>query len=173
MRRTPTNLQEDTMGKRTNVIDHVTFIYRKENLDAARAELSAALGITDWDGPTEFKRFGITQIQSVSAGVELLAPTGDHGFIADHLKEHGEGFFALIYGVEDLDKAVQEARARGIEPVLDDDGSPLVIDSMVGGADGGVAHPTWAGRVTVYKEVPLHPVAGLNLYLGEIEAVGN
>jgi 4-hydroxyphenylpyruvate dioxygenase-like putative hemolysin len=161
------------VGKRTNVIDHVVFIYRLENLDAARDELSAALGITDWDGPKEFERFGIIQTQSVSAGVELLAPTGDHGFIADHLKQHGEGFFSLVYGVEDLDKAVQEARDRGIEPVLDDDGSPLIIDSMVGGDDGGPAHPTWVGKVTVYKEVPLQPVAGLSLYLGEIEAVGN
>ncbi|MBA4026366.1 MAG: hypothetical protein C0482_28830 [Gordonia sp.] len=157
------------MGKRTNVVDHVVFVYHIENLDAAQRDLGAALGISDWDGPTDFERFGIVQVQSVSAGIELLAPTSDSGFVADHLRKHGEGFFALVYGVEDLDTAVRIAREEGIEPVLNDSGLPLIIDSV----NADTVHPTWAGKVTVYREVPLQPVAGLNLYLGEIEAVGN
>ena len=158
------------MQKQVGRVDHVTFIYKKENLDSAIKQLGDALGITDWEGPVEFKRFGILQAQSLEAGVELLAPTGETGFIADYLREHGEGFFALILGVDDLDKAVTAARDKGIEPVLDENGEPLVIDSLAIGANGKPGgHASWPSKLKTYKEVPFENVAGINLYLGEIE----
>lgn len=156
------------MRQQLNRVDHVTFIYRRDNFSSAMREFTSALGITDWDGPSELAAFGVLHAQSVEAGIELLAPLGDEGMFADHLRAHGEGFFALIFGVPDLDTAVKQAAVSGTHPVTGDDGRPLIFDAMVL-LDGKPAYASWSRKFHLYREVLLQPVAGQNIYLGQIE----
>ena len=156
------------MQPQINHVSHVCFIYRKENFAKAKQQFGDALGITDWDGPQELPYFGVLQTQSVSAGIEILAPLQEGTQFDDYLQTRGEGFFALIYGVEDIGKAVRRAQDKGIEPYLDADGKPLLIDAMHIN-NGGPAYASWAGRVKTYLEVPLKPISGVNFYLGQIE----
>jgi hypothetical protein len=162
--------RRDRVQHQINHVSHICFIYELENLDAARQQFSDAFGITDWDGPTELSFFGVLQTQSLSTGIEILAPLHDKGPFNDYLKARGEGFFAVIFGVADLETAVRKAQERGIEAVLDADGRPLLIDALTIAA-GEPAHLSWRDRVRVYRETPLQPVAGVNAYLGQIEPI--
>jgi 4-hydroxyphenylpyruvate dioxygenase-like putative hemolysin len=156
------------MQQQIDHVSHVCFIYKKENLAAAKKQFGDAFGISDWDGPAELPYFGILQTQSVSAGIEIIAPLGDDTEFAGYLRVHGEGFFALIFGVRDLDKAVKQAREKGAEPHLTAAGEPVLIDAMR--IDGGrPAYASWSERLKAYREVPLKPICGVNFYLGQIE----
>ena len=156
------------MQQQINHVSHVCFIYRKENLLTAMKQFGDALGISDWDGPQELPYFGVLQTQSVSAGIEILAPLQDGTAFDEYLNARGEGFFALIYGVADVRAAAAQAQARGIKPWLDEAGNPVLIDAMHIN-NGGPAYAAWAVRLKNYLEIPLQPVCGVNFYLGQIE----
>jgi hypothetical protein len=149
-------------------VSHVCFIYRKENFATAVQQFAAALGISDWDGPQELPYFGVLQTQSVSAGIEILAPLQDGTVFDEYLRTRGEGFFALIYGVANVRKAAAEAEARGILPIVGEDGAPVFIDAMRIN-HGGPAYADWKNRIRTYQEIPLQPISGVNIYLGQIE----
>jgi len=156
------------MHQQLDHVSHVCFIYDVERLEWARQEFSDAFGIDDWDGPVDLAAFGVLQTQSVSAGIEILAPLTDTGPFREYLDTHGEGFFALIYGVRDLNAAVRSAQERGARPALDAEGRPLLIDALT--IDNGApAYPSWRESLRTYRETPFEPVAGVNVYLGEIE----
>lgn len=155
------------MQQQIDHVSHVCFIYRRENFAAAMAEFSRALGISDWDGPVELPTLGLLQAQSVSAGIEIIAPLQEGTLFDDHLHARGEGFFALTYGVADVRQAAAQAQARGVPPCLDASGNPVFIDAMrING--GAPAHERWKDFLETYQEIPLQPVAGVNLYLGQI-----
>jgi methylmalonyl-CoA/ethylmalonyl-CoA epimerase len=64
---------------------------------------------------------------------EVVEPTSDESFLARFLKERGPGLHHVTFQVEDVEKAAEVLRARGIEPF------------------GGVrVAPTW-------KELFIHP----------------
>lgn len=159
------------MQQQVDHVSHVCFIYRPENFHAAIKQFSDAFGIDDWDGPAKLPYFGILQTQSVSAGIEILAPIEEGTQFSDYLSRHGEGFFALIYGVRDVEAAARKAMEKGIEPVYTEDGQPMLIDAMT--IDNGQpAYASWPARIKIYKEIPLQPVGGVNVYLGQIEPIG-
>ena len=155
------------MRKQINHVSHVCFVFKKENLVIAMKKFQDAFNITDWDGPQEFPAFGVVQAQSVSAGIEIMAPLddGDNPF-AEHIRQKGEGFFALIYGVEDLHKAAKMAQEKGIELQLGKDGRPIVYDSMV--MHGDYIHKSWPTKMKTYREIPFS-LFGINFFLGQIE----
>lgn len=47
--------------------------------------------------------------------IELLAPTNKNSPIARFLKQRGKGVHHIAYRVDDLDKAIQEARKDGVQ----------------------------------------------------------
>jgi 4-hydroxyphenylpyruvate dioxygenase-like putative hemolysin len=160
--------QEALVQQQVERVDHVAFVYRKENFEQAKQQLTDALGIDDWDGPAEIKQFNMLHAQSLKTGIEVLSPLTDEGFIADHLRSHGEGFFALVFGVADVHEALRRAQARGIQPVPDENGTPLLIDGL-NDLNGEPSYPSWQDKLKTYLEIPLLPVAGLNFYFGQIE----
>ncbi|KAJ9643312.1 hypothetical protein H2204_002208 [Knufia peltigerae] len=151
-------------------IDHVAYVFYKENIPSVIETLSNAFGITDWDGPAEMEAFGILQAQSVSAGIEVLAPLdpSDGSQFSQHLREKGEGFFALIFGVADLRRSAEAATKKGIQFKRGPDGEWLLIDSMKN-KHGGPAHASWANKLHRYDEYWLEPLFGQNFFLSQIE----
>ncbi len=157
------------MKQQINHVSHVSFVYRLENLMAAKEEFANAFGITDWDGPEDIDAFDIRMVLSVSTGIELIAPLHEeNNRFADHIRDKGEGFFAVIFGVADVRAAARQAQQKGIGMVCDPDGTPAIIDAMVM-ADGQPPFATWNDKLRTYQEVWLSPIGGVQALLGQIE----
>lgn len=146
----------------THPYTRVILIYRPENLLAAKAEIERTLGVSDFEGPFEPPGFGLTVAISFGAGVELMAPYGEDGYAAmarDHLAQHGEGVFGLVFGVDDL--AAAEARAA-------EAGYPRRGERL----DCFVAQPAWRERFASMQEAVLGSVAGIEMTLIETRPRG-
>ena len=81
--------------------------------------------------------------------LELLEPTSDESPIAKFIEKRGEGIHHIAYCVEDTDKALQEAKEKGVA---------LIDEKARRGAEGlmiGFAHPKSTGKVLT--EFCCHP----------------
>jgi hypothetical protein len=141
--------------ERRNVgrIDHIILLYRnRENQEAARRTLTELLGIEDWDEVGEGDE-GIYILISWASGIELICPTREVPAFAKHLATHGEGFYALVFGVADLDQAVaQVKRVSGRAAHLLGTAPDMVFD-----------------RFDVAREAIVGVVVGTRLMLGEFK----
>src|SRR5208282_1274379 len=99
--------------KDTNRIDHFVWVVRLENLDGYVKQFSELLGTT-------FEEFaggnGAHIFVSWETGFEFAAPTdegpGGHGLRA-HLDAHGEGPFAIVFRVPDIEASSKHATGLG------------------------------------------------------------
>lgn len=143
---------------RKNGINRVILQYREENFDQAVKDISAALGVDDFE---DFVTpvFGLRIAISWSAGIELVAPQGD-GEVSQHFRDsiaaRGEGLAAFVYGVADLDQAASVAAAAGFAPVS-------------GRIDCFTSNPGWRDLFASATEIVLPPVAGLEVALIELK----
>lgn len=85
-------------------VHHLNFLVR--NLDRAVAKYSAVIG----RNPNDFqldelssRNVKIARIKLGQTWLVLIQPLGIEGVPAEHLKKHGEGFFLMSLGCEDLD----------------------------------------------------------------------
>jgi len=97
-------------------IDHVALAVR--DLDATRARLEALLGRTpEWVGADGGARHAWFQLENMA--LDVIAATG-HGLtgdqITEHLDAHGEGIWAVAYGVADLPRTRRTFANRGLQP---------------------------------------------------------
>lgn len=141
-------------GGRQNVgrIDHVVYCYAsRQSRDAARAEFEAKLGIHGWSEIGEIDQAGIDVIVDWGSGIELLCPVRDKNILSAGLAAHGEGFHGAVFGVADLDAAVERVRSNGAEPII----IPLPRSD----------------RFEVSREAIIRPadIAGLAIVLGEFK----
>lgn len=63
--------------------------------------------------------------------VELLAPSGDSGFLQDFLARRGEGAHHMTFIVRDLKHAVERARAAGLRIVDEDYREPRWQEAFI------------------------------------------
>jgi predicted enzyme related to lactoylglutathione lyase len=144
------------MQQPINRVSHVVYCFRPENLDRAVAFLSEALGASFEDSSRP--ELGLRIMISLESGLELIAPAPDLGPVPErftqHLEQHGEGIYNIVYGVRDLDEVAVRAKAFGV----------------------GVTHrgsfadlPPWQGRFDVLDEAHLEPHLGMKITLGRIE----
>jgi len=104
----------------TNRIDHVAWMCRPENHDAYVEKLSKLFRVefeADDGGPD----FGLRITWSWSSGLEVLSPAGapDHPYVQmanKFLDKKGEGLFAVVMGVADVNAEIEHARSLGYEP---------------------------------------------------------
>lgn len=104
----------------TNRIDHVAWMVRPENHDAYVDKLSRLFRVefeADDGGPD----FGLRITWSWSAGLEVLSPAGDRAIPHcamgwNFLEKKGEGLFAVVMGVADVDETIAHARSLGYDP---------------------------------------------------------
>ena len=127
--------QERAVKKFINHVDHVAWICRYENVEANIARLEALSGVTL--ERFERKDIGISISANWESGLELLSPlparTEFNGGLYDHLDAHGEGVYAVVFGVPSLEKHKHYLEARGFEvgPEVDDHVDSPWHDKMV------------------------------------------
>lgn len=142
---------------RSSRVDHVAFLVRDENFEAALARSTEVLGLS-FDGPYDLADRGIRIAIDWDAGIEFITPTNSDIALGPSvfLDEHGEGFYRLVLGVRDLEDAVAKATSHGLPAGARTDG--LKID------------PRWRDRFDRIDEVTIGEVVpGVFITLGQIE----
>lgn len=96
-------------------LDHIALVVR--DLDAAMGGYGRLLGRKpDWIGRAGGVRQAWFQLPNMA--LDLISPEGDGAFadgIRAHLDAHGEGIWALAFGVDDLDAAQRLVTRRGLK----------------------------------------------------------
>jgi hypothetical protein len=144
------------------------------NLDNTVALLSQSLDVHDWEGPADLPLFGLRNAVSYDSGLEVVAPLDDQSALSAHLRDRGEGVYAVVFGVGNLAEAVRHATAHGLAPAPPLDGLPeaFVIDSLTAN-NGGPVYPSYPRRFAVHQETIMARVAGIHVILGQIEPVAD
>ncbi|GIX47004.1 MAG: hypothetical protein KatS3mg131_1215 [Candidatus Tectimicrobiota bacterium] len=99
-------------------LDHVAIAV--PDLEAALATYRENFGLP-LAGQGEAPGLHRAALQIGDARLEFLSPTDAQGAVAQFLAARGSGLYLLSLEVDDLDAAVAELRARGIEVQLDTD----------------------------------------------------
>lgn len=141
------NTDRENVGR----IDHIILIYKnKENQLNAKAQFSENLGIDDWHEVGEAEQ-GLSIVISWSAGIELVYPIDDNPAYQQHLEKYGEGFYALVFGVSNIDESVSKIEAiRGRKPFMLETAPKPVYE-----------------KFDIAREAVVGNMAGVKLMLGE------
>ena len=99
-----------------NCVHHINFIVA--DIDAAVEAYQSTLGL----GPFEYEELPERGVSTARARVGdiwivLVSPQGEDSIAGRHLKDHGEGFFLMSFGVDNLDQAVAELAQRDAMPI--------------------------------------------------------
>lgn len=102
-----------------NKIDHLGVAVK--DLDAQISLYQEQLGMA-FEGieevPSQMVRVAFFKVGD--ARIELLESTSPDGPIAKHIERRGEGIHHVAYEVADIDAAMAEARARGLQPLSEE-----------------------------------------------------
>jgi hypothetical protein len=93
-------------------VDHVAILVKEENARFYASRLSAILGIR-FEEPLVNDEYGVLIIVSWDAGLEIIAPIREQGGYWDRLQRYGEGSAAIVFGVANMDEAIERAGANG------------------------------------------------------------
>lgn len=99
-----------------NRVSHVAFCVKPENFERVVSFWENAYGLKfdDIDVP----RLGIRVKVDIEAGLEILTPDPSIGPVADRITEFlesGEGVYTVVFGIDDMDAALAQAEANGIQ----------------------------------------------------------
>lgn len=99
-----------------NCVHHINFIVA--DIEAAVKAYQSTLGL----GPFEYEELPDRSVSTARAlvgdvWIVLVSPQRDDSVAGRYLKVHGEGFFLMSFGVDNLDQAVAELTKRGAIPV--------------------------------------------------------
>ena len=148
-----------------NRVDHIAWIVKPENGPRSVKMLGDLFDTTFDFREGAAQGVGFDVWVAWSAGLEVVAPYADGPGLAHEfysfLQDRGEGFWGVIYGVDDLEAAAQRARDQGwpVEPMLqshDDQARKAILSK-------------WTKTVIDVKEVIVGEFAGTKLLLGQIE----
>ena len=96
-------------------VHHINFIVA--DLDATVQAYQSKLGLGPFDYEELPERGVLTaRIQIGDVWIVLVSPRSKDSVAAQHLAAHGEGFFLLSFGVDNLDQAMAELAERGALP---------------------------------------------------------
>jgi hypothetical protein len=103
-------------------VHHVVWCVRRESLPGLEKYWTEALGVPL--ASTHITELGLHLLMSWEAGVEIVAPAVTPGSFTPALEAFlagkGEGVFATVYEVDDLDSAVASALAEGGRVAFED-----------------------------------------------------
>jgi methylmalonyl-CoA/ethylmalonyl-CoA epimerase len=95
-----------------NCVHHINFVVA--DIDAAVESYQDMLGL----GPFEYEDLpgrSVTTARALIGDVwlVLVSPQSQDSVAGRYLRDHGEGFFLMSFGVDNLDQAVAELAQRG------------------------------------------------------------
>lgn len=94
-------------------VHHLSFVVR--DLDAAVGRFEAFLGVPLAErGPVHSRAAEVAIFKLANVNIELVAPASPESPLHEHLARHGEGFFHLAFGVDDVDTAYERLQAAGM-----------------------------------------------------------
>ncbi len=98
-----------------NSVHHINFIVA--DLDDAVQAYQSKLGL----GPFEYEELperGVSTARILIGGVwiVLVSPRSKDSVAAHYLEAHGEGFFLMSFGVDNLEQAITDLAQRGALP---------------------------------------------------------
>ncbi len=133
--------------------DHIVIAVR--DLEDATQRYIALLGREpSWRGRHPDAGTANTLFRLANCYVELLAPTGNGGPVAEKLNSSGEGVLAACFATDDADAFAASARERGLDAADPASGEGRSDDS---------------DRVRLWRTVMLHPKTTRGLVLFAIE----
>jgi hypothetical protein len=141
-----------------NRLDHIAILVKLENLEKYKQLLTDTLGVV-WDEATPNESAGVIALPSWDSGLELIAPMRESGTIWDRIQRWGEGTVSIVFGVPDIDKAIEKATEGGGEFIYN-----LVLEGS----------EPWLKRFKTFKEskVKIFPDDfASTVTLGQIEPV--
>jgi methylmalonyl-CoA/ethylmalonyl-CoA epimerase len=98
-------------------VHHVCWCLQPEHMDGAKELWEERLHteLIDFAPPG----LGIRVLINWEAGVEIICPEGEGGTVGpkarEFLERHGEGVYAVVVDVEDLDRATADVRSAGAD----------------------------------------------------------
>lgn len=112
-----------------NSVHHINFIVT--DLDAAVQAYQDNLGL----GPFEYEELpgrGVStaRVRVGEVWIILVSPKSEDSVAGRYLKAHGEGFFLMSFGVDNLEQAMAELAQRGATPT-DRTARPGILDWRV------------------------------------------
>ena len=143
------------MKKFSNRIDHFVWICRPENLESHVQRLSQLFRV-EFLGPWEHD-FGGGDVKvcvSWEGGLELIAPLSEESAMGRILARKGEGPYALVFAVDDLDESIAHAKSLGHAP---GDVMETPLDRT-----------PWAHKLGRIREAAVGEMLGTVLVLGEV-----
>ncbi|MFD8339328.1 VOC family protein [Streptomyces solisilvae] len=152
------NNTTDTPPQAINHIDHVGIIVHRDNVQKYTDLFTQVLGIT-FDEPIVNHDAGVIAVLSWGSGFELMAPLRDEGPYYERLQKFGEGTCTIIFGVPDIDAAIERAGREG---------APLDFEVELEGDE------PWLARFKQFREARLKAFDddfALSLTLSQIEPV--
>ncbi len=110
-------MQRDTdKNKQRPALDrlhHISFVVA--DLDKAVARYEQLLGVPVAErGPVATRGAEVAIFRLANVNLEVVAPATEDSSLHAYLAEHGEGFFHIAFGVEDVDNAYQQLKAAGV-----------------------------------------------------------
>lgn len=150
---------------KTKGVERVTILVK--DLDKAVALYSELLNTTFY--PVDMAvDFGVRAAFSYDAGIEMSAPIPGSDspmaqVLAQHIEEHGEGLYAVVFSIDDVEQAHAKAKEMGIFVMymleLDQDEIDIYFQGMY----------------SKYIEYVLHPedTCGAQVLLGQFEPPKN
>ena len=98
-------------------VDHaIAYFWNTENLERAQRKLEEALGVIDFHEVPDPSPLNLLILLSWEWGIELAAPRGelpqDNDFY-QALKQRGEGWQMVVFGVANLDDADMRIKSAG------------------------------------------------------------
>ena len=99
-----------------STVDHIAFAVR--DIEEAIAFYSKMFDVTDWERTPMPERHQMVASAHVGGFMlELIAPTSEEAAFAKYLRERGPGMHHVAYRVENIEAALAEVKARGVQPI--------------------------------------------------------
>ncbi len=139
----------------TNRLSHAAFVVAAEDFDACRDYWAVGHGVEFDDIPLP-DSFGLRVVFSIRNGIELISPTSDAAPapIREFLETHGNGIYAIVYNVSDLNSAVERAAEYGVEETVRN-----VFTNL----------PPWSATYKLLEESTMTPYRGMQAMFAQIE----
>ena len=110
-------------------VDHIAFAVR--DIDEAIAFYSKMFDVTEWERIPMPERHQMVASAYVGGFMlELIAPTSDEAAFAKYLRERGPGMHHVAYRVENIEAALAEVKARGMQ-LIDEAARPGLHNHLV------------------------------------------